>query len=159
MAEEQLDLTSERLSRLWWDGKDPVLLRRPRPKPLMLRLPFSYGNGTWVRHDHRSKPKWNKPWECWDTPVAWLDDLVTRSLKKYGRIYIVQPVSKLQKCAPACWNAQGYECECSCMGINHGNGEPHGNWKEISESLAVTVGKREFSCRLVTPKGFSQETQ
>jgi len=144
-----MNIKDEMLKRIWRQGKIPVLFRRPRPEPILVRLPFSSTNREWVQEGHKRKTVWNGKYTCWEAPVAWFDDLVDRAIHKYGSVYVIQPFNRQQKCAPACWNAKGYECECSCMGLNHGNGEPAGNWKEISESLAVNYGAREYSCRLL----------
>src|SRR5690606_1987750 len=60
-----------------------------------------------------------------------------------------------QKCAPACWNAEGFHCECSCMSENHGGGHPGGSWYKVSETFAVSWGAQRYSCRHLKIKGAS----
>lgn len=73
--------------------------------------------------------------------------LIDQTLKRYGEAYVIQLNKEQQKCAQACWNAQGHDCECSCMGANHGNGHPGGRWHEVSDTFAFQWGPTQFACR------------
>lgn len=70
-------------------------------------------------------------------PAACFSELVERLLRRFGRVYVIQPYNEKEVCAPACWKATGLECACSCMGKNHGAGAPGGRWYEMSETCAV----------------------
>ena len=74
-------------------------------------------------------------------------DVIKLCLQQYQSAYVIQLYRAQQKCAPACWNAEGFHCECSCMGENHGGGHPGGNWHEVSETFAVSWGDQRYSCR------------
>jgi hypothetical protein len=145
---EQMD---ERLRQVWSQFVIPVVYRPGKPKPLWLRLPFASNNRDWLRADHRSKPRWIAERKFWEVPSSWFDDIVKRSLHRFGKVYVIQPIQRTQKCAPACWNARGIECECSCLGANHGSGNPAGKWYVISDTCAVQWGEREYACKLITP--------
>ena len=120
----------------------------------MVKLPYAPGNGDWLRSDHRRKPEWVKQYKCWETPKSWFEDVVRRLLQRFGRVYVIQPYRTQEKCAPACWNATGVECECSCMGANHGSGDPQGKWHVVSDTLAVSWHGRPLGCRLIErPQG------
>ena len=144
-----MDVHDQRLKRIWRQKDIPIVFRRQRPEAILVKLPYSESNYAWLRANHRRRPKWNQQFKCWEVPMSWLDDVVGRTLMKFGKSYLIQQYRKHQKCAPACWNAQGYECECSCMGENHGNGAPSGNWREVSETFAFSYGPREYACRLL----------
>ena len=45
--------------------------------------------------------------------------------------------------------AKGLECQCSCLGKNHGSGSSK-PWFIISETVALKWGDKDYSCRLVT---------
>lgn len=92
---------------------------------------------------------WNQEKRYWIVPAAWYDKLVEKALKKFGRVYLIQVYRELQVCAPACWNARGYHCECSCMGANHGTGHPGGGWYELDETCALNWGIKTYACRLL----------
>jgi len=141
-----------RLHRIWSQSSIPVIYRQASPNPLLIRVPFSSDNYAWLRGDKRHKPRWDAQHKRWETPMAWFDDLVGRMLKRHGQVYVIQLYKEQQKCAPACWNAQGFHCECSCMGANHGSGHPDGKWHEVSETFAFQWGHRQYACRLITER-------
>ena len=81
--------------------------------------------------------------------MSWYDWLARRLLYKYSAVYLIQLYREQQKCAPACWNAEGLHCECSCMGENHGSGHPGERWREVSETFAFEWGPTKYACRLL----------
>lgn len=143
-----------RLRGIWNQEGIPVVLRRggagERPR---LRLPFSDENRQWLRNGRRDPPVWKRDLKCWEIPKAWFNDFVARSLEEYGQLYVIQPYREQEKCAPACMRAEGHECQCSCMGANHGAGSD-GSWFEVSETFATRWGERELACRLMRKKDF-----
>lgn len=145
-----MEIRDPRLRQVWRQSAIPVVLRRPRPDPLLIRLPYAPDNFHWLRNDHRYKPTWNPTYTAWETPIAWFEDVIERILHRYGRVYIIQSYNAQQKCAPACWNAKGAHCECSCMGRNHGKGRPVGQWRAVSDTFAFSWGPRQYACRLVS---------
>lgn len=137
------------LAWVWNQGVIPVILRRTgRGERLRVRLPFAKDNAGWLRGDRRDWPDWNRDGRFWEVPRAWFNDLVNRALIRFGRVYVVQPYNVTERCAPACLNAQGHECECSCMGANHGAGND-GSWFEVTETFATRVRGRELAVRLM----------
>lgn len=142
-----------KLKFIWEQQKIPVVFRRESSNPLLVRLPYASNNFTWLRGDKRHKPNRNGQFKCWEVPVAWFDWLIERLLKRFSATYVIQLYREQQKCAPACWSAQGLHCECSCMGENHGSGHPGGRWHEVSETFAFEWGPRKYACRLLIPAG------
>ena len=134
---------------IWRQKQIPVVYRRGGSQPLMIRLPYAEDNYTWLRHDHQRKPDWNAKFKCWESPKSWFDDLIARSLRRFDRVYAIQPYREQEKCAPACWNAKGFECQCSCMGANHGSQSPSGKWLVISDTFAIQWHDRQLACRLI----------
>lgn len=130
----------------------PVVLHRGRGKPLAVRLPYAANNREWLRNDRRAMPTWRKDKRWWLVPLAWFSDTIERAVHHYGRAYVIQTYRPQQQCAPACWNARGFDCECSCMGENHGTGHPAGRWYVVSDTFATSWGDRQFTCRLITAK-------
>jgi hypothetical protein len=139
------------LKEIWNQKKIPVVFYKGKKNPLLLRLPFSKDNRFWLKADHRINPIWEEDHKYWIIPKAWFNDFIKRSLARYGNIYLIQSYRPYQKCAPACWNAEGVDCECSCMGENHGTGKPDNKWFVISETCAVSLGENKYSCRLLLP--------
>jgi len=110
------DLTDAQLKAIWRQGQIPAIFKRSRPLPVLLRVPFAQGNLEWLRDDRRTKPQWNGQFKAWEIPTTWFDSVIRLSLKRYRAVYVIQLYREQQKCAPACWNAEGFHCECSCMG-------------------------------------------
>jgi hypothetical protein len=138
-----------KIRAVWNQRAIPVILRRGgKGQKLRVRLPYASDNRQWLQQSGRDSPKWDRDHRCWETPKAWFDDLVKRALRKYGKVYIIQPYRVQEKCAPACWNAMGHECQCSCMGANHGMGAD-GRWFVVSDTFAVRWGELQLACRLM----------
>lgn len=138
-----------RLGRIWAQEVIPVVLRRTGKSELLrLRLPYAPGNGEWLRNGRTRKPSWNSKEAYWEIPKAWFNDFVDRALKRFGKLYVIQPFRAQEECAPACQNAQGHECQCSCMGANHGQGDD-GTWFEVSDTFSTRWQDRELASRLM----------
>lgn len=150
---------SQKNIKLVWNQRTiPVILRRNGSgERLRVRLPFSPMNRDWLQNGRRFQPNWfnDKRKHYWEIPKSWFNDFVDRALKKYGQLYVIQPYNEQEKCAPACMNAVGHECSCSCMGANHGAGND-GSWFEISETFANRWNGRELACRLMVRKSISR---
>ena len=141
------------LIRIWREQKKyPVVLRKAGP-PLLVKLPQADDNLWWLKDAHVRWPTWNGGGHRWEVPMAWFDDVVRRAAARWGAVYVIQLVREHQVCAPACWNAEGVHCECSCLGENHGSGQPEGRWYEISETLAFNWEDRQYACRLIKAAG------
>ena len=134
----------------------PVALRRTgKGELLRVKLPYADDNRQWLRNGRRTKPVWfdakgDHP-GYWELPRAWFNDFVGRALARYGKVYIIQPYRAQEICAPACQNAVGHECQCSCMGEHHGAGND-GSWFEVSNTFSTRSGEREVACRLLTAR-------
>lgn len=148
-----LDADPSRLRSVWNQDSVPVILRRTgkgeRPR---IRLPFDQGNRAWLKDGRRIEPVWNASEKCWEIPKKWFNEFVRAALDRYGRLYVIQPYREQEVCAPACWNAVGHECQCSCAGENHGTGNNE-SWFEVSEVFATRWGGRRLGCRLMVTRG------
>jgi hypothetical protein len=139
----------EKLRIIWNQKRIPVVIRRGGKGQLpRVRLPFADNNRTWLRDGRQRSPTWIARDKYWEIPISWFNDFVQKALKKYGKLYVIQPYLEQEKCAPACMNATGHECQCSCMGANHGAGND-GSWFEISETFATRWGDQQLACRLM----------
>lgn len=144
--------TDQHLRAVWNQKTSPVVLRRGgKGQLLRARLPYSEDNRRWLQDGRRSKPTWSDEHKCWELPKAWFNGFVERALRRYGELYIIQPYREQEKCAPACLNATGHECQCSCMGANHGAGND-GSWFEVSEAFATRWGEQHLACRKLVLK-------
>ncbi len=135
---------------VWNQQLIPVAQRRTgKGELLRVRLPYALGNRQWLRNGRHIAPIWVPKEKHWELPKAWFNDFVDRALAKFGSVYIIQPYREQEKCSPACQNAQGHECQCSCMGQYHGVGND-GSWFEVTETFSTRWGPQEVACRLLT---------
>jgi hypothetical protein len=142
------------LRRLWAQRAVPVLFNDKARRRLLVKLPYAPDNAAWLAlQGGRHYLEWLPRYTCWQVPLSWLNDLARRLVGRFGGCYLVQPYRQMEKCAPACWNAKGLDCECSCMGENHGGGAGGRPWYVVSEACAVCWGPRQYSCRLLARPG------
>lgn len=146
------DMDKLTLKYVWEQKGIPVVLRRTgKGQRLRIRLPYGSANRQWLQDGRRMTPIWIAGEEYWELPKAWFNDFVERSLETYGKLYIIQPYREQEKCSPACQDAKGHECQCSCMGRYHGIGRD-GTWFEVSNTFATRWSDQELACRLLTVK-------
>jgi hypothetical protein len=146
---EAQDLEARDILPIWNQKKLPVIFRPARSETLKIRLPFAKGNSAWLQGDRQHRQKWNEKWKCWETPRSWFDDIGKKCVAQFGRVYVIHTYRLSEKCAPRCWEAERLECQCSCMGANHGSQGPLGKWLIISETFAVRWQERRYACRLI----------
>lgn len=135
---------------VWKQPSIPVVYKRRPGEKLVVKLPYRRDNHFWLRGFGRTRPEWNPITHTWNVPTSWFEPIVKQALNRYGKVYVIQGHNKKETCAPACWNARGIDCQCSCIGTHHGAGHPGGRWYELSETFAVRHWGRELSCRLFT---------
>jgi len=140
----------QRLRQVWNQQQVPVIMRNSKSRPRM-RLPFADDNRHWIEHGRSTRAVWMRDKKQWEVPKSWFNDLVQRSLDRYGSLYIIQPFVEQEKCAPACMHAKGHVCQCSCMGANHGAGMTS-DWLVISDNFAVRYERSMVACRLLRKK-------
>ena len=136
-----------------WEGREniPVIYRKEKSS-LRAGFPYRPDNRLWLKEGHRNKPIWNKQERYWSMPASWFDDLVNKTLERYKNVYVIQPYRIQEKCAPACWNAKGHECNCSCMGAQHGSKSAGNAWFIVSDAFATKWTESELACRLIEKK-------
>lgn len=133
---------------IWANGSLPVIAVPPHGE-LRIRLPYNAANKSWL-HIGRTKPTWNAKDKYWSVPRSWLNRMSRRAVQAFGQCYVIQSFRESERCAPACWNAAGVDCSCSCLGEHHGcDGE---GWFVVDEAFACRAGERQFSVRLLSEK-------
>ena len=131
---------------MWRNGRIPVVYKPPGKRPLLVRCPYAKGNAYWLRGpttNHRVR--WDEQHVAWEVPRSRFDNIVRLCLDRYGEVYVIQTFRPLETCAPACWDAKGHDCECSCMGANHGSGRSLAH--VVSGTFAFEWGRSELACR------------
>jgi hypothetical protein len=145
-----IDLGS--IEAVWHQTTVPVVYRAGVGQPILIRLPYRDDNYEFLRDERTRKPKWVPDGKYWEVPASWFNDIVERILGRWRRLYIIQPYREQEKCAPACWNAVGHVCQCSCMGEHHGTRNPEGSWFIVSDTFAARWRDRQLACRLLIAK-------
>jgi hypothetical protein len=142
-------MDTREFSRVWNQTAIPVVFRRDGlGEKLWVRLPYAEGNRQWLQQCGRSDAFWNSAEKRWELPKSWFNNLVEQGLERFGKLYIIQPYNEQEICAPACQNAVGHECQCSCMGQYHGAGNGDG-WFVVSDAFMVRWAGRSLACRLL----------
>jgi hypothetical protein len=106
----------------------------PLEGPPVAKLPYVKDNRQWLRHTVRvrspqyAKLKWTLPRNC-------LARLVHAAIDRYGQVDLYRDMRALSKCDRRCQRAQGYDCDCSCLGVNHG--QESAGWVAVGESTLV----------------------
>jgi hypothetical protein len=144
---------AERLSEIWQQDATPVILRRDgHREKLRARVPGGETERGWINSLGKSYGNWIiAKHSYWELPKKWFNNFVNGALDRYGQLYVIQPFREQEKCAPACMNASGHICECSCMGEHHGAGND-GSWFEVSDAFATRWHGRELACRFMSAK-------
>lgn len=131
-----------------WNNKSVPVVHRPENSKIRVRLPYAKDNRKFLGGGTRKRePEWHEK-KYWELPKSRFNETVNVILERHGKVYIIQPYVETEQCAPACMNARGHECQCSCLGANHGQSND-GRWFEVSESLALRHGERVLGCRLL----------
>ena len=112
-----MDSDLKEATSIWNNGKISVVLRCGGSSPIRLRVPFDENNREWLKGGARKRePLWNKEKKYWELPASRFNEIVKMILNKYGKVYILQPYKEKEVCSPSCINAEGFECQCSCLG-------------------------------------------
>ena len=129
--------------------------------------PVSSGSGLWIKvpYDRKDtndpsrykwlcnlfprKPIWFKEYKAWIVPKCHLQFITKKLLDRFGCVILVQLHKEKEICAPACWNATGLECHCSCLGVNHGTGQLGGRWYILGDAYAVQWNNTMVSCQFL----------
>lgn len=143
------EVSGERLSIVLAQKRVPVLIRRGKGQLPRIQLPFDLTNRAWLRASGMNNPTWVAADKQWEVPQSRFTELVNRCLERFGQVWVVQPYNEQEKCAPACWDAKLEECQCSCMGVNHGSRGPNGRWKIVSENFATRWLGARMAARLM----------
>ncbi|HYJ31360.1 MAG TPA: hypothetical protein VEW25_13605, partial [Allosphingosinicella sp.] len=73
----------QRLRRIWNQQSVPVIMRNGKDRPRM-RLPYDVNNRGWIENGRRTSVTWHRDKKHWEVPKTWFNDLVQRTLAKFG---------------------------------------------------------------------------
>ena len=113
------------IPEVWRNQTIPVIYRPDTTGPLKLRLPYREGgNRQFLKSikERRTEPVWDSKDQFWSVPKNWFTGLVESVVLAFGSAWVIQPHHAEERCSASCRNARRLECECSCLGENHGAG-------------------------------------
>ncbi len=139
---------------VWKQGKIPVIYRPPKTGDILIRFPNLPISEKWLNEGRKKKPILVNDVIpiYWKFPRSSFNIMVNRILVKYRSLYIIQYYNAQEKCASKCQNAEGFECECSCMGKYHGDSNPKGKWYHVSDTFATQWKGQSLAYRLLLAK-------
>jgi len=140
-----LDISRNTGVQIWRNGRIPVVYRPGRREYLLARIPFTGESILWLAGEGKHRIEFNPRFKAWEIPPTRLNDIIKRCLNRFGETWLIQSYREFEKCAPACWNAEGFDCQCSCLGENHGSGRELEHI--VSETFAFEWGGRRLSAR------------
>lgn len=100
-----------------------------------------YGDGTnrrWLhaRLGERIRPEWNKHARRWEVSRRHLRPLVDALAEKFGEVEVTLEFSTKEQCDSRCQTAMNDDCQCSCLGENHGGGV-FLDWIVVSDTTLI----------------------
>lgn len=118
---------------------------------LHLRMPYRDGsNRTWL-HDTlgtRIRPEWNREQKRWEIARPHLMVLAHALADRFGAVDVFMEFNTAERCDRRCREAEGDDCECSCLGSYHAGGLWGGDWIEVGETTLVRPGWQRRHMRL-----------
>lgn len=142
------------LNPAWRFAREAIIFKR-RGSPLMVRMPYAPDNRAWLG-SIRTRVRglvWNRAEGHWECPSAWLSALAEVVVARCGRVWLVQEIDGDAGCNESCMNARGLDCECGCLGRNHGAGAGDGWARRVEVSDTCTLLGGVYAGRLLGPKG------
>lgn len=100
-------------------SKSVALIFLPLKGQVIAKLPARKGNFQWLHRALKVRsPKLEG--DRWTLPRTCLTRLVRASIDRFGYVALVRDMSKLSRCDRRCLEADGSECQCTCLGLHHG---------------------------------------
>jgi hypothetical protein len=116
-------------------------LYRPLGGRIKVKMPYDKQNFFWFRRHLGSRVQpFHVGAGVWAVARPHLRCLVDGLVTKFGHLHVVLDFRKSQQCDTRCRDAQGDDCECSCLGVNHQGAAWWRNWIEVGDTTLITAG-------------------
>ena len=115
-------------------------------------MPYEGGsNRAWIHEvlGSRIRPEYNRQTREWEVARDHLLSLVEALAERFGEVDVLLEYSTTQKCDRRCREAQGDDCECSCLGEHHAGGMYMHGWIEVGETTLIKPGRQLRHMRVV----------
>lgn len=106
---------------------------------LAVVMPFARGTRYWLREvcGPGTRPEWDRGRGAWLVARPHFRKVVEALARRYGSCEVLVDHNVASMCGAWCRDAEGDECDCACMGENHGGQFWHRAWTKISAEWAV----------------------
>lgn len=131
----------------------PHIYRPLQPERMRLWMPHQGGsNRSWLHAalGARIQPVYDSPSGRWLIARPHFTVLVDALLDRFEQVDVSAEFSATQKCDTRCRNAEGDDCDCSCLGEHHGGGLWGGGWFQVGETTLIRPDVRLRHMRLTT---------
>lgn len=127
---------------------------RPTQGRLVVSMPFTKGNRAWLKRElgARIRPEYIGRGK-WTLARSHLDAVVAALADRFGRVDVFLDFAETQRCDVRCQSARSRECDCTCLGRNHGQGGITHGWKLVGDATLVLTGGKKRRHIVVTRKG------
>jgi hypothetical protein len=128
-----------------------AIVKRPARGPVLVHLDYRRPplNRDWLESGFRVDGYAGDGW--WIVQRARTDELLLAILDEFGAVeFWVESVTAQEKCDIRCVEAKGWDCRCSCGGLNH-RGTAHG-WRQVGSTGIVKAGSRDWTRRRLVRK-------
>jgi hypothetical protein len=105
-------------------------------------MPYRLGNRAWLHEElgDRVRPEWNRHDKRWELARQHMRVLVEALAQRFGSVEVSIDFRNGSRCDVRCRDAEGDDCDCQCMGENHGGAAYWRAWKEVGETTLVAPG-------------------
>lgn len=117
----------------------PRIDRRINETRLHLRMPYRPRNRAWLHTalGDMIRPEWNSAEHRWEIARPHLMRLAHALADRFGAVDVYLEYKTTDRCDTRCRDAEGDDCECSCLGEHHGGGLWGGGWVQVAETTLV----------------------
>ena len=114
---------------------------RPVDGRLVVKIPRINYPSYWLRRQigSRSRPSWNAKSDRWEIARHHLRPLVEAMADRFAAVDVFIDSRAITKCDTRCRDAEGDDCDCQCLGENHGGAAYWRDWRLVSDTTLVTA--------------------
>lgn len=123
----------------------------PMNGQVIAKIPAREGNTLWLRRSVEIRsPRLDG--DRWFLPRNCMVRLLTAAVDRYGYVVVWRDMARLSRCSKTCLEASGAECDCACLGANHG--QDSGGWfQRVGNVVVSDRGEITRSVIIYGPRG------
>lgn len=120
----------------------PTVYRPASTGRLVVWMPFDRRNRSWLHEQLGDyiRPDWNKRTGHWEIARPHMRAVVEALVNKFGTVKVTIDTRAVSKCDTRCRDAEGDDCDCQCLGENHGGADYWQSWFEVGDTTLLASG-------------------